>query len=64
MHQPYDKEDNLDLFIPYATKEVSTKLGIPIDKVKIVWNDVELEDCIYIDGKWRGYYDLDEMEDL
>lgn len=64
MNQPYHQEDNLDLFIPYATKKISTKWNISIDKVKIVWNDTENEYCIYIDGKWCGYYDLDEMEDL
>jgi hypothetical protein len=59
----YDLEADLDLFIPYATKKISTKWNIPIDKVKIVWNDTELEYCIYINGKWCGYYDLDEMGD-
>lgn len=58
------EEDYIDHFIPYATKKVSTKLGIPIDKVKIVWNNTELEYCIYIDGKWCGYYNLDENDNL
>jgi hypothetical protein len=57
------EEDYTEHFIPYVTKKISTKWNIPIDKVQIVWNDTELEYCIYIDGKWCGYYDLDEMGD-
>ncbi|AGH31908.1 hypothetical protein VPIG_00050 [Vibrio phage PWH3a-P1] len=52
--------DQEDVFFINKTKiDVAKRCGVCQSIVDVFYSDVEQEYCIYIAGKWAGYYDID-----
>lgn len=51
--------DDQDQFIHHIRHTIASEREVSIDKVSVVWSDIECEYCIYVNNKWCGYYDLD-----
>ena len=53
--------DHEDVFFINRIKiNVAKKYNVCQSKIDVFWSDIELEYCIYVDGVWNGYYDLEE----
>lgn len=59
-----DHED--EFFINSIKINVAKKYNVCQSKVHVFFSDEEGEYCIYVDGVWSGYYQIDnyDLEDL
>lgn len=53
-----DQEDAF--FINKIKIDVAKRCNVCQSVVDVFYSDVEQEYCVYIAGKWAGYYDLEE----
>lgn len=54
-----DHED--EFFINSIKINVAKKYNVCQSKIEVFWSDVEMEYCIYVEGKWLGYFYLEEI---
>ena len=56
-------QDHEDAFFINSIKiNVAKKYNVCQSKIDVFFNDVELEYCIYVDGVWNGYYQIDNYD--
>lgn len=55
-----DQEDAF--FINKIKIDVAKRCNVCQSRVDIFYSDVEQEYCIYIAGKWAGYYQIDNYD--
>ena len=56
MGEPITDKD----WLPMVTRQIASDAGVNISSVRVWWCGPVSEYCIYINGKWSGYVDLEK----
>lgn len=56
----YNEDQEDAFFINKIKIDVAKRCNVCQSKIHIFFSDEEGEYCVYVDGVWNGYYDLEE----